>query len=314
MPWDNFEDLEAHGEHLYFEHRLDEFIELYKSELENFPENLPEMIRDLAFVYLANGDKENAIAFLSAGLERGYFFPFTPEGAFVRELGNDPHFKPLLAYNQKLQEIAQQSAQPQWIVVLPDGYDTLQTYPLFLTLHGYGENIATMQRFWHAPLLKEKCIHAYLQSSQVVDLKNFGWEDSQLARQEVLQMSSEITDQYPVRLDRMMIGGFSQGATLSIDLAITQALPLCGFIALCPQKPDSVTQASLQKANEIGLKSVILTGEKDPALPEQRDMLLGFQRANFPHRMHIAPGLGHWFPDDLPRLLNQSLQFLMEEA
>ena len=120
-----------------------------------------------------NGDKVNALAFLSAGLERGYFFGLPEWGTFVQQLGDDPKFRELQKYNQKLKDIARQSARPQWSVITPDGYDPLGSYPLFISLHGYGENIETMLRFWRAPMLKEKFIHAYLQSSQVVDLKKF---------------------------------------------------------------------------------------------------------------------------------------------
>ena len=314
MSWETYEDLETRGEQLYRAGEHDAFIELYKSELEQFPDHLPEMIRDLAYVYLAKGDKENAIAFLSAGLERGYFFGLPSWGTFVQQLGDNPKFRELLAYNQKLQNIARQSAQPQWVIKLPDGYDPLGSYPLFLSLHGYCENIYVMQRFWHAPRLQENFIHAYLQSSQVVDLKNFGWDDNQIAHQEIKQMASEITDQYPVQLDQILVGGFSQGATLSIDLALTQALPLRGFIALCPQNPDSLKPELLKNVQEMDLRGVILTGENDPSLPNQQEMVRDFEQAHLPHRFEITPGMGHWFPENLSQQLNRALQFLLEEA
>lgn len=308
-----YDDLEARGEQLYQSGKYDAFIELYKSELENFPDHLPEMIHDLAFVYLASGDTLNALAFLSAGLERGYFFGLPDWGTFVQQLGDDPEFKKLREYNQKLKNIASQSTRPQWSVNIPDGYDPLGSYPLFISLHGYGENIEVMRRFWHAPILEERFIHAYLQSSQVVDLKNFGWDDDSLAHQEVIQMVSEITDHYPVRMDQILIGGFSQGGTLSVDLAITQALPIRGFIALCPRKPDSVQPELLRNLLDTDLKGVILTGEKDASLDSQKEMVNAFELAHFPYRFEITPGLAHWFPNNLPAQLNQAVQFILEE-
>jgi len=308
-----YEDLEARGEQLYQSGQYDAFIELYKRELDSFPDHLPEMIHDLAYVYLANGDKTNALAFLSAGLERGYFFGLPEGGAFVQQLGDDPKFKELREYSQKLKGIARQSAQPQWSINTPDGYDPFGSYPLFISLHGYGENIGTMQRFWHAPLLQEKFIHAYLQSSQVVDLKSFSWEDIPFARQEIVQMVSEITDHYPVRLDQIFIGGFSQGGTMSVDLAMVQALPIRGFIALCPRKPDSMQPEFLKNVREIGLKAVILTGEKEAMLDNQKEMVKDFENAKLPCRFEITPGMAHWFPENLPAQLNEALKFLLEE-
>ena len=99
--------LEAHGEHLYQSGQYDAFIDLYKNELDNFPDHLPEMIHDLAFVYLANGDKVNALAFLSAGLERGSIFSDYRNGGLlcsswemIQSSGN------CKKYNQKLKDIA----------------------------------------------------------------------------------------------------------------------------------------------------------------------------------------------------------------
>lgn len=314
MAQNTYENLEARGEQLYQSGQFDAFIELYKTELENFPDHLPEMIYDLAFVYLANGDKINALAFLSAGLERGYFFRLPEWGTFVQQLGNDPKFEELREYNQSLKSIARQSAHPQWTIKTPDGYDPFGSYPLFISLHGYGQNIETMRRFWHAPFLEEKFLHAYLQSSQVVDLKTFGWEDNPLSHQEIIQMASEITDQYAVRLDHIFIGGFSQGGTLSIDLALTQALPIRGFIALCPRKPDSVQPELLKNTRDIGLRGVILTGEKDASLANQKEMIRDFQDAQFPCRLEVTPGMAHWFPENLPAQLNKALHFLLEDV
>ena len=277
MTQKTYEDFEARGEQLYQSGQYDAFIDLYKREMNSFPDHLPEMIHDLAFVYLARGDKINALAFLSAGLERGYFFGLPEWGTFVQQLGNEPEFKKLREYNQNLQSIARQSARPQWTIKTPDGYDPFGSYPLFISLHGYGENIDTMKRFWHAPMLQEKFIHAYLQSSQVVDLKNFSWEDIPIARQEIVQMVSEITDHHAVDLDQIYIGGFSQGGTMSIDLAMTQALPVRGFVALCPNKPDSVQPELLENLRDIGLKAVILTGEKDGMLDRQKEMAQDFK-------------------------------------
>lgn len=309
----NYETLETQGEQFYQAGKYDAFIALYKNNLENFPDHLPEMIHDLALVYLAKGDKTNALAFLSAGLERGFFFGLPEWGAFVQQFGEDSKFGKLRAYNQKLQNIARQSAQPQWTVELPNEYDALGSYPLFITLHGYGENIQVMQRFWQSSILREKFIHAYLQSSQVVDLKNFSWDDNPLARQEVLQVVSEITDHHFVQLDKIFIGGFSQGGTLSIDLSITQILPIRGFIALCAQKPDSFTTEALKNLQDINVKGVILTGENDPSLDVQKEMIREFEQAHFPHRFSITPGLGHWFPDDLSTKLDDALDYLLGE-
>lgn len=314
MPWETFEELEQYSQQLLDEGQYAACITLYESELEHFPAHLPEMISALALAYLAHGNKKKALAMLSAGLERGYFFALPPDGLFFQKLGTHKGFQTLLAYNQKLQKIASQNAQPQWVITIPNGYDPLRLYPLFLTLHGYGANIPMMQHFWHAPRLRDHFIHAFLQSSQAVDLKNFAWQDPGLARQEIQQMASEITDQYAVGLDQIFIGGFGQGATLGIELAVSQALPIRGFIALCPQRPANVQPQLLKNVQEIGLSGVILTGEDHTELSDQQEMAGAFRRAHIPCQFKVISGLGHGFPADLPNQLNQALHFLQEQT
>ena len=130
---------------------------------------------------------------------------------------------------------------------------------------------------------------------------------------EIVQMASEISDHYAVRLDHIFIGGFSQGGTLSIDFAMIQLLPIRGFIALCPHKPESVQPEFINNVCEIGVKGVILTGEKDPSLDNQKEMVRDFEDVQFPHRFEITPGLAHWFPENLPAQLTGALQFLLED-
>ncbi len=133
-----------------------------------------------------------------------------------------------------------------------------------------------------------------------------------MPRQEIVQMVSEITDHHAVDLDQIYIGGFSQGGTMSIDLAMTQALPVRGFVALCPNKPDSVQPELLENLRDIGLKAVILTGEKDGMLDRQKEMAQDFKNAQLPYRFEITPGLAHWFPENLPAQIDKALRFIME--
>ena len=58
------------------------------------------------------------------------------------------------------------------------------------------------------------------------------------------------------------------------------------------------------------MKGVILTGEKDGALPQQKTMVEMFEEMNFSYQFIINNGLGHWFPENLPDQIDEGINYI----
>lgn len=78
---------------------------------------------------------------------------------------------------------------------------------------------------------------------------------------------------YKIDKDNIVVGGFSQGGDLSIDLALNQDnIPLKGFIALNPDKPEKFNDESIKVAAQKNTKGLIITGDKDSCYNAQKAM------------------------------------------
>ena len=109
------------------------------------------------------------------------------------------------------------------------------------------------------------------------------------------------------------MGGFSQGGKTALDLSFDKALSIRGFVLLCPGGgiPEILKDpGALKRAQGKNLRGVILTGEKDGSLAEQKEIVRILKSAAIPHQFHIFPNLYHWFPPDFPTHLDKALRFL----
>ena len=64
------------------------------------------------------------------------------------------------------------------------------------------------------------------------------------------------------------------------------------------------------QAKAAGIKGVIISGETDRYRPRQEAMVEIFRQIEFPHRFDIIEGMGHEYPKDLSRRLDEALTYL----
>lgn len=166
--------------------------------------------------------------------------------------------------------------QPTYLydIQLPANMDPGQIYPAIFTLHGKGSDERDM-RGLTAPLAGNFImIHirgnlAMGAGYQYYDLKSLGHPDRELFDQAVQQLESFIryaTEKYPVDSKRRYLLGFSQGAILSMTLALTMGDQLKGIVALNGYVPEFVqSEYSLRPVSDMSV--FISHGEFDPVFP-----------------------------------------------
>ncbi len=115
---------------------------------------------------------------------------------------------------------------------------------------------------------------------------------------------------YAIDTDNVLIGGFSGGATGSIEITMSGTLPTRGFIALCPRQPESFSKENVAQALRRGVRGVIMKGELEGDIPEQQEMIDVFREMNFPHQFHVYPGIGHVYPEDFPQQVLDAIAFI----
>ncbi|MFC6648674.1 alpha/beta hydrolase-fold protein [Paenibacillus rhizoplanae] len=159
-------------------------------------------------------------------------------------------------------------------VHLPDKLEQGRKYPVIFTFHGKGSNERNMFGLV-APLAEEFIIIGVRGNLplgtgyQYYDLKGLGNPIREMFDQAVSDLEAFIhyaTQQYPVDPDRRYLLGFSQGAILSMTLALTMGEQLKGIVALNGYIPDFVKME--YKLRSLKNVSVFAShGEYDSVFP-----------------------------------------------
>ncbi len=286
----------------------EEAIALLEKGLERFPEEVFLITNDLAYIYSLMGEayKEKILEVLAYGNQKGCFYYLREEDERWSALRSTESFQRLVQKNKWLRIAKQEQTEMTYDVVLPQAFDAKKTYPLHMALHGWGESGAFFQRFWTSEKLKSDYITLFVQSSQVVTSEGYSWDDTERAEKEILAAYREVVDQYPVDPDRVVLGGFSQGGTMSLDLMCRGILPCETYVVLCPDRPKSCTIEAMKGLR--GIEGTILTGEHDPCLEDQKQLVADLKAQGVQVHFSVVEDLGHWFPENLPELIDRALE------
>ncbi len=157
---------------------------------------------------------------------------------------------------------------------LPEHFDETRTYPVIFTLHGKGSNEQNMYGLV-SPLASDFIIIGIRgnlvlgNGYQYYDLKSLGHPIREQFDEAVRQLSAFIesaTEQYPIDASRRYLLGFSQGAILSMTLALVMGERLKGIVALNGYVPAFVkSEYELQSAQ--GTSVWISHGQYDSVFP-----------------------------------------------
>ncbi|MBY0014067.1 alpha/beta hydrolase [Paenibacillus typhae] len=159
-------------------------------------------------------------------------------------------------------------------VHLPVNLEQDKKYPVIFTLHGKGSNERNMYGLV-APLADDFIIIGIRGNLplgtgyQYYDLKSLGNPIREMFDQAVKELESFIhyaTEKYPVDPDKRYLLGFSQGAILSMTLALTMGSQLKGIVALNGYIPDFVKmEYSLRSIKDVSIFTS--HGEYDSVFP-----------------------------------------------
>ena len=223
-----------------------------------------------------------ALSTLQHALDLGYWYPPTtlhgdPD---LASLQGDPEFERIVALCAGRFDQAAKTARPERIVLTPPP-DTPTPYPVLLVFHGRNAAAAASQPYWES-LAERGWLVALLQSSQVVGIGTYAWDDRQRSIEEARQHFDELSSSYPVHWQRLVLGGFSQGAGLAIWLALNKLLPAAGFIAVAPYLRGVEELIERPQATPFSrLRGYLLTGDLD----QHQEMFAQVEQALHTHQV-----------------------------
>jgi predicted esterase len=304
-----YEEMRAEVVELYGAERFAEAAAILDEALELYPDHLLANCVNLALMNLRLGELDQSLRALSHGLDQGIWFG---KYTFL-----DPTWDPLKKHsgwvaiedrNEAAKARNARLVEPRLEVVLPAGYDPERRYPLFLALHGGGENVDMFMPNWTSPVLNREFILAFPQSTQLIAMDGYNWtEDIDLSLKEIHEAYVQMVDQYPVDTDQVVVGGFSSGGVASLEVVLEDVFSVQGFVVLCPAMPEGFSADEVKAASERGVRGTLLTTEMDGRLEQQTRMAGIMEEVGLVHEFHITPDIGHWYPEDLAERIDRAI-------
>lgn len=226
-------------------------------------------------------------------------------------LQDDPEFKALLARSASMYEQARRAARPEMSIFAPA--NLAGPLPLLIALHGMGGNAIQTAAYWQ-DLSAQGWLVAVPQSSQIVNVGGYVWDDQSLTEQELGAHLAHLHAAYPIDEGRIVLAGFSQGGGLAIYLSLQGILSAIGFIGVAPWLPvvDDLLRGAAPDLTRTP-RGVIFTGGQDQphqAMFEQIEDL--FRQRAIPYRRQHTPAVAHAYPPDFAPQRDAALQFILQ--
>lgn len=317
MKYKNFYAFQEVCEQFYKEKKYDKALNFLNQANTFLPQteyesNQFELLFQEALFYTELSDSDSCMEIVLRCAAMGFAFPLDwNRFKFLKEYTD---YEKIYNKNQILLEKLRKNSNFQYEVHLPLNYDESETHPLFICLHGdgFGCNIEGSKYNWKPDvLLKKGYIVVYAQSSQVYCQKCHGWLiDLEQSRKDLKNIYCELLKSYKIDENKVVLGGFSGGASMAIDLAYHNVLPLKGVIALCPG--DHLTELNTELISEMvkrDIKIVMIEGEKSLE-PVVQHLLKLFQQSGISYRYHVEQGMEHEYPKELCIHTHQALSFI----
>jgi predicted esterase len=290
-------------------------LKLIEEQGKNYPEKAATV--DLFHMCLLNvcGNSERALQVFQAAIDKGFWYQTPPlrGDPDLASLQGNPQFQRLVDICAERHAQAQRDAKPE-LLVLPPAQNASQPYPLLLALHWYGGNAHDFAEYWKS-LTEQGWLVAAAQSSQVSGFNAYCWDDPLKAITEIKAHYAALAHDYPLDPQRVVLGGFSQGAGLAFWLSVSQDIPAAGFISIGPYLEKLVEMKPQLPAGAIpGVRGYFISGgkEQDDGMFAQVEVVL--KEHTIPYQWHIYPELAHHMPADFDQRLQIALGFIFPQS
>ena len=312
----SYREMRAEVVQLYTQERFAEAAEILESVLDLYPDNLMANSFNLALMRLRLEEYDRSIEALEYGLDHGIWYgDYQLLGEDWDPLKERSSWSAFERRNAAAKAREQAQVEGRLEVVVPDGYLPSLRYPVFIALHGGGENIDVFMPEWTSSVLRREFIVVFPQSTQLVAMNGYNWtNDIELSLREIREAYEKVVRELPVDTDEVLVGGFSSGGVASLEVVLKDALPVRGFVALCPAMPEDFTAEAVTAARERGVRGTLLTTEMDGRVEQQRRMAEIMEEVGLPHEFYITPNVGHWYPDDLGERIDRAVAHIRAGA
>ncbi|MCK5223056.1 MAG: hypothetical protein KAR14_15825 [Candidatus Aminicenantes bacterium] len=315
MPWNEFD---KKVDQLIESEKNIEAIKLLKESIKIYPKKEFEIYQSIIILYKRVGEIKISIDMMTIANNKGYYFWLMPRERAYNDFRREEWFKKALSVNNALRDKVQKLTKPVYKIVLPKEYNAKKKYPLIFIIHGGNQSIEAAQGRWKSDKLYENNIVAFVQSGWTVATNSFRWNLSGFdyfhegtAIDEVKALYKEILAKYPVNIEKIVLVGFSQGASLAMNMTIYNDIKCLGVLAGCPFNDDIDEKHSLN-LKKRNIRFFVFTGDKDRRFEKTVKNMDILKKSGVKVIFKINKDMGHQFSPDIESDIKKALKLILE--
>ena len=308
---DSFEHLRQKLMRLYEAGDYSEAFNLVDTNVSAFPEQSARITFWKMCLLSLDGRLDEALSTFRHGLDDGMWWAGSQFiDTDLDPLRDLPEFKELMTKSIKRWEQERTHIQRDRTLLMPDAFQS-KAHPLLVALHGrYGNKDADLEHWGRANQLDWAVLSP--QSTQPLFPNSYCWDDPEQGLLDILFHLEEVLETYPIDRQRILIGGFSQGSGMAIYAALSERIPVQGFVTCATWWPNVESLAALaMHAKKV--RGYFVVGGKDNTLERTREIQSMLKEHNVPFIQEVHSDLGHEFPTNFECSLSRALEFIYKE-
>lgn len=285
---------------------------------EQFPQNAQFLRYVQACMSARLNDIDQAFEALGQALRAGFWLgEHYWQDSDLDPLRDLPQYEQLRAESEVLKRQAQVAARPELLTIYPG--EVAEPFPLVVALHGNYSSVRWHRAHWEQ-IARYGWMVALPQSSQAAALDtegalSFAWDDVARAEREIQTHYRALTRGYPIDAGKIVTGGFSRGAEMAIQQAVTGAIPARGFVAVCPGGPltrePELWEPVIKQAEGRDLRGVLIMGDRDQFVTGTERLVELLREAGVKVELERHVDLAHDYPLHFAERLKDLLAFVM---
>ncbi len=297
-------------------HRIQEYeraLALLNAEGGQYPTDSGDIAYWRACFKALLGRNEEALDELEGELDRGFWWQkdMLLGDPDLNSLHGHSRFERIIARGMESFALAQKQSVPELKIFEPT-QDSPIPYPLLFALHARGSNASNDGAHW-SEAANLGFLVALPQSSQLFSPNRFCWDDEETSRSEIQAHLNVLFDREQTDPEKIVLGGFSQGAMRAVQFAAEGVGNARGFIVVAPSFRDfDDLDPHLQSASDRGLRGYIVAGSKDERFPLFGQLQELLKAHGIACQLELHPELGHAYPADFSATLHAATEFILE--
>ena len=247
--------------------------------------------------------------------QKGYWYSkeYLLEDDDLVPLRDKKEFQEIIDLCSIREEKAIINSKPELKLIKSDD-DTQDNKKLFMILHGNQENIDITYKYWNNIPTKNYLL-ALPQSSMIEFSDAYSWEDIAKGTKEVNNHFDYIINNYQISKNDIILGGFSAGARIILELIEENNIKPKGLILMAPWIPDIKEKTNvINILKENKTKVYLLVGDKDKDCFDLSKQLINILDKNqISYKSKIIKDLDHEYPSNFTNELKNAVDYFWED-